>query len=195
MDAERVGEGVKYADVRASIRDGDVLLFESRGLVSAAIRWGTRSTFSHAGLAAWWGEELMLVESVEGKGARAVRLSDAVQAAKGRIWLYRPAAWVVLDRAKVVDAARARLGRPYGWVAILLDAVGRLPLVALLLRRGLASLDDLDDAGPRVKCSTLVSLAYRAGGVDLVPSLGDRSTDPGDLARSVALAVVGPLEP
>lgn len=188
---------MRYAEARPLIRDGDVVLFESKGPVAAAIRWGTRSAYSHAALVAWWGDDLILLESREGKGTRAVRLSDAVAAKGSSLWLYTAADRYAddLDRGTVVAAARARLGAPYGWGAIVRDVLGRLPLLALALRRSLASLDDDRAARSRVKCSTLVALAYRAGGVDLVPQLSDDSTDPGDIARSLALRCVGPLTP
>jgi len=211
---------MRYLDARKSIQNGDVLLFESRGWVAATIRWATRSRFSHAALAAWWGERLMLIESREGSGCRALPLSEAVKT--GRIVLFKPVGvpdtepaspqdrdsdryarlgvalgvpvWVC-PRDRVVEAAKARIGQPYGWWAIVRDALGRLPLLALLWRRRHYSLDDLEDPGTRVKCSTLVALAWRAAGRDLVPNLADRSTDPGDLARSAALREVYALEP
>ena len=195
----------------AQVKDGDVLLFEGTGLFARLIRWATRSRrFSHAGLAAWWGEELMVLESREGAGCRAVPAHAALRAA--RVHLFAVAPWVGLDRAKAVAAARGRLGHAYGWGHVLLDAAGRLPLMALAASVGLLakvpvlgwllkrlpfaqaySNDDLEDPGVAVKCSTYVALAWRAGGQDLVPNLADRSTDPADLERSLALVEVGEL--
>lgn len=181
---------VPYAQARGGIRDGDVLLFRARGPVAAVIRWATRSEFSHAALAVWvrpdptdpTRDRLMLVESREGSGCRMIPLSDAVAGGAARISLFVPR--VDAYRPAVVGAALDRLGQPYGWRSILRDAFGRLPLLSLVWRRRQYSTDDLEDAGVRVKCSTLVALAWRAGGLDLVPNLADRSTDPGDLARS-----------
>lgn len=185
---------MRYSDARQVIEDGDVLLFESAGRVAATIRWATRSRYSHAALAVWWGSRVMVVESREGSGCRAIPLSDAVRTS--RIVLYKPT-WgpTTLERAAAVDAALRRLGQPYGWWAILKDALSRLPLLAVLWRRKHYSLDDEEDPGQRVKCSTLVALAWRAGGKDLVPELADRSTDPGDLARSALLRATCYLDP
>jgi len=42
-------------------------------------------------------------------------------------------------------------------------------------------------------CSEAVSRAWRLAGVDLVPNLADRYTEPGDLARSAHLRLVASL--
>lgn len=215
---ERPPRRMPYEQARPLLGDGDVILFERHGLVAAVIGWGTRSRFSHAGLVLRLQatedhpDRVMLLESSEGHGCRMVPLSDAV--AGGGAHAYRPAAWVRLDRAAAIAAALDRLGAPYGWRSILLDAVSRLPLLAALGTLGVLrqipllgaalarlpwgkaySTDDLEDAVRDVKCSTYVALAYRAGGVDLVRELADRSTDPGDLARSLALDHVTELVP
>lgn len=205
---------MKYAEARDTIRDGDVLLFRSKGWVARTIRWATRSTYSHAGLAAWWGEDLMLLESREFRGCRALRLSNALAAGEVHLFTASPFADAALNRRRVVECARVRLGQSYGWKAILQDAVGRLPVLALLNALGVLrkipvlggllarlpwgqaySVDDLEDPTERVKCSTYVAWAWRMGGLDLVPNLADRSTDPGDLSRSIGLRYVGALEP
>lgn len=202
---------MRYEAARPLIKDGDVLLFESKGWVAATIRWATRSTYSHAALAVWWGDRLMVVESREGSGCRAVPLSSVIRSS--RVSVFR--ATEVPDEVPLTDRSTAlglpvyrrvreavagyaieRLGQPYGWWSILRDALSRLPVLALFWRRRHYSIDDLEDPGVRVKCSTLVALAWRQGaGLDLVPNLADRSTDPGDLARSAALRRLYTLEP
>lgn len=185
---------MKYAEARLEIREGDVLLFESRSTFARVIRWATRSRFSHAAIAAWWGERLMAVESLEGKGCRAIPLSDVVAASKSiAVYRVRNGGWSQARQA--AQEAVGRLGSSYGWGAIARDALARLPLLALLWHSRHYSLDDLEDPGVRLKCSTLVAWAWRKAGVDLVPNLADRSTDPGDLARSAALVPVLVLEP
>lgn len=199
-----------YASARGTIQSGDVLLFESHGWISATIRWATRSRYSHAALALWLEEppveRLLVAESRELRGCRLVPLSSAVAGARVTVMrCVRPLSDVQV--AVLTGTALDRLGQPYGWRHIALDAIGRLPLMALagtlgLFRRlpvvgrllerlpfGKAySENDLEDPGTRVKCSTYVALCYRAAGIDLVPNLADRSTDPGDLARSALLA-------
>jgi hypothetical protein len=72
-------------------------------------------------------------------------------------------------------------GRRYGWWSLLWVAMVHLPVVRLLVR------PDTDDSanGSLPFCSQAVARACRAGGVDPVPNLADRLTEPGDLARSV----------
>ena len=76
------GEPVAYPDVRAQIQDGDVLLFQGTHWLSRLIRWGSKSPYSHAGVALWWGPRLMVVQAV-GKGVEAVPLSHAVDRYSG----------------------------------------------------------------------------------------------------------------
>jgi hypothetical protein len=49
-------ENVSYAEARRKIRDGDILLFRSKGFLSQLIRVGGRSEYSHAAMAGWWGD-------------------------------------------------------------------------------------------------------------------------------------------
>lgn len=225
MDAERLDARrviaappkLEYVKARGLIVDGDVLLFRgSRGPFSAAIRWATRSRYSHAALAVWANvggtERLMVAESRELRGCRLVPLSVAVRGCF--VDAYRVSLPVGWDPGRMLEVAVERLGGAYGWAAILKDAVGRLPVLALLKGLGVLrripvlgrwldrlpfghsySEDDLEDPGGRVKCSTYVALCYRAGGLDLVPNLADRSTDPGDLARSAVLSPLWELVP
>lgn len=187
---------MSYAELRDSIKDGDVLLFRgAKSRISAIIRWATRSSYSHAALALWVDDRLMVAESREFRGCRLVPASRAVEGAVVEVCRLDPRHESDLDRAAVRKEALSRLGEPYGWRSILRTAVGKLPLVAFFKARrsiGLGnkaySEDDMHDAGQSVVCSTYVALCYRAGGIDLVPNLADRDTTPGDLARSALLA-------
>ncbi len=63
-----------YGQVRTLVRDGDLLLFRRRGLISIA----GRGDHSHAAKAAWWGDDLFCLEVREWHGGRAVTLSSQV---------------------------------------------------------------------------------------------------------------------
>lgn len=189
---------IPYEDLRGNIADGDVLLFRSKGTVASVIRWATRSTYSHAAMAAWYKDRLMVLESRELRGCRAVPLSAALVA--GEILVLRTRGGFTMNRTLAIDEAVARLGGPYGWASILRIALSKLPLALLrripvlgrVIPRGPTwSEDDETPSGPRMICSEYVARCYRAGGVDLVPNLADRDTTPGDIARSAALAPVG----
>ena len=72
-------------------------------------------------------------------------------------------------------------GKPYGRWNLFRAALHHSIVVRLLLA---PAEDDLEIGRDTPFCSQAVSLACRLGGVDPVPNLADRLTEPGDLARS-----------
>jgi len=62
------------------VRSGDILLCSSRGIASRAIRWATRSPWSHNAVAFRIEEidRVLVLECVEHIGVRAVPLSDFI---------------------------------------------------------------------------------------------------------------------
>jgi len=174
---------VCYRTARSKIRDGDLLLFRPRrGLFGRLIAKAGRSEYSHAAMAGWWNGRLMCLETIQGRGGRAVLLSNLVQEHPGRIDVYAAGATgEPFDRMAAVEAMIEITGRRYGWQSLLRTALIHLPVVRLLVH------PDTDDManGSLPVCSQAVARACRAGGVDPVPNLADRLTEPGDLARSV----------
>lgn len=172
---------VPYGEARGRIRDADLLLFRGRGLIPVA----GRGRHSHAAMAAWWGEDLFCLEVLQGCGGRAVTLSSRVERRPGRIDVYAAdpdGRWPQFDRAAAVRSMRRLCGCDYGWANLLAAALVHLPLVRLFAR------PEFDD-GARDRrppfCSQACALAARlGGGVDPVPHLADRVTEPADLARS-----------
>lgn len=69
-----------YSAVREQIRDGDLLLCSARDAGSRAIRWATRSMWSHVALAFRMREidRVLILECVQKIGVRAVPLSDFI---------------------------------------------------------------------------------------------------------------------
>jgi len=62
-------EKLKYDEIRKQINDGDVLLYKGKGLfrsgfIAAPVQIVTRSDYSHARIAAWWNDQLMVIEAV-----------------------------------------------------------------------------------------------------------------------------------
>jgi len=159
-----------------------LLLFRcGRGLSGRLIAKAGRSDYSHAGMAAWWNGRLMCLETIQGRGGRAVLLSNLVRKYPGRIDVYSAQAnGQPFDRRAAVEAMIEITGRPYGWWSLAWVALVHLAVVRLFVR------PNTDDAanGSLPFCSLAVSRAVRAGGVDPVPRLADRATEPGDLARS-----------
>ena len=172
---------VTLTDARSQIADADLLLFRRRGLIAIA----GRGEHSHAAKAAWWDDELFCLEVREWHGGRAVRLDSQVARYPGRIDVYRASAherWPEYDRARATKFMRRLAGCDYGYAAVLAAAMLHLPVVRLAVR---AEMDDsaIDRRPPF--CSHACAMADRlGGGVDPVPHLADRLTEPADLARS-----------
>ncbi len=173
---------VPYRSVRGKVANGDLLLFHHRhSLVGELIGTAGRSVYCHAAMAAWWNNRLMCLETIQGRGGRAVLLSNLVEQRPGQIDVYRANAnRRRFDRGAAVQAMIAITGRPYGWWSLLKAATIHLPIFRFLVT------PDVDDTsnGSLPFCSQAVARACRAGGVDPVPNLADRLTEPGDLARS-----------
>jgi hypothetical protein len=172
---------VTFADARREIGDADLLLFRRRGVISIA----GRGIHSHAAKAAWWGDELFCLEVREWHGGRAVTLESQVHKYPARIDVYHtnPAnRWPEYDRMRSTQWLRRLAGCDYGYTAVLAAAMLHLPFVRMAVR---AEVDDnaIDRRPPF--CSQACVMADRiGGGVDAVPHLADRLTEPADLARS-----------
>jgi hypothetical protein len=172
---------VRLADARPRIADGDLLLFRRRSPLAIA----GRGVHSHAAKAAWWGEDLFCLEIREWHGGRAVTLESQVRRRPGRIDLYRTNPenrWPEYDPARATRFLRRLAGCEYGYAAVLAAALLHLPVVRWAVP---AEVDDeaVDRRPPF--CSQACAWADRVGGgVDPVPHLADRLTEPADLARS-----------
>lgn len=172
---------VPYAEAQSDIRDADLLLLRRRSLISIA----GRGVHSHAAKAAWWGEDLFCLEIRGLTGGRAVTLSSQVQRWPGRIDVYEvnpDQRWPQYDRAGATRFMRRLAGCEYGWLGLFSAALLHLPVVRLWVR------PEVDDEASSTRppfCSHACAMADRiGGGVDPVPQLADRLTEPADLARS-----------
>ena len=173
---------LRYADERSGIRDGDIILFRGESPISRVIRSATGSNYSHAGLASWWRDRLMVLEA-QSAGVVAAPLSRVVSLYDGRLEL-----WTTddeLERDEVIGAAKLELGKKY---AIWGLARG---LRKVLVGVGL----EPDPWKPPEKfiCSQYVSYAWRAGGIDLAMGSSDEFTTPEDIANAPQLRQVGRL--
>lgn len=171
----------EMSEARDAIQSADLLLYRRRGLISIA----GRGQHSHAAKAAWWNEELFCLEVTGSCGGRAVTLASQVQRLPGRIDVYEAnpdCRWPQYNRIGAVQVMSRFAGCNYGWLNLLAAALIHLPWVRLLVP---ANVDDraIDRRPPF--CSQAVAIADRlGGGVDPVPQLADRLTEPCDLARS-----------
>ena len=176
---------VSLADAASAIRDGDLLLFRGRGVVSRLISVAGRSEYTHAARAAWWGASLFCLEVRELKGGRAVTLASQVRRFPGAIDVFEvnpQRRWRNYDRAGAVQFMRQLAGCDYGYWGVGQAALRHLPLWRFLLS---PESDDNRMGNQPPFCSHACAAADRiGGGVDPVPHLSDRLTEPGDLARS-----------
>jgi len=172
---------VKYSEVRGAIRDADQLLFRRRGLISVA----GRGLHSHAAKAAWWNGDLFLLEVLQWVGGRAVTLSSQVRRYPGRYDVYEvnpENRWPEYDRQGAARFMRRLAGCEYGYGGIAIAGLLHAPLVRLFVKPDVD--DQAFDRRPPF-CSHACAMADRlGGGVDAVPHLADRLTEPADLARS-----------
>ena len=182
-DANRNLVSLKEYD--SLIRDGDLLLFRGRGLLSRLIGVAGRSEYTHAARAVWWGDLLFCCEVRERKGGRAVTLASQVQKYPGMIDVFETnpsRRWSDYDRRGAVSYTRRLAGCDYGYLGVLKAALRHLPLWRFLIR---PDMNDQKRTSLPPFCSQACAMADRlGGGVDPVPHLADRVTEPADLARS-----------
>lgn len=166
----------RYADERSRLKAGDVVLFRGSGPMSRAIRWLTRSPYSHAGLVFLFEGRVYCLEAV-GSGVRLVLISEVLARYHGGIDHF--------DVPRATDEQRSgALGFAFQQLGKLYDRRGlwRFLLAILTARR------------PRVRedqawfCSELVAAAYRKQGLALVPE-SSSFTSPADLALSRELSL------
>ena len=172
---------VHYREARHEIRDADLLLFRRRSWIARLITVAGRSQYSHAAMAGWWKDRLMCVEMTNG-GGRAQLLSNLVRQWPGVVDVYQAnASRRRFSRERALRAMIGITGKRYGWVNLFRAALLHLPVFRFLVQ---PDPNDLDTSTWPPFCSQAVTTADREGGVDPVPNLADRLTEPADLSRS-----------
>lgn len=177
-----------FGDVKSNIKDGDLLLFQKRSLLSVGglISVGGRGKHSHAAKAVWIRDTLYCMEVREGHGGRLVTLESQVKKFPGRIDVFRSGRNSPdYDRRGATDFMLRFIGIDYGWWNVTLTALTHLPLIRFFFRPSTRDLQEANAMKHPPYCSMAVAMADRiGGGVDPVPNLADRNTEPPDLARS-----------
>jgi hypothetical protein len=172
---------VPLSEAKRKIRNGDLLLFRRRCAISVA----GRGEHSHVAKAAWWGDDLFCLEVISMHGGRAITLASQVEQYPGRIDVFQVNPrnrWNQYDRRGAVRFMRRFCGYGYGYAGLVAAAFLHLPVVRWLVRPNVD--DKFIDRRPPF-CSQACAMADRiGGGVDPVPHLADRLTEPADLARS-----------
>ncbi len=170
-----------YRIVRDLVANGDLLLFRRRSLISIA----GRGEHSHVAKAARWDGDLFCLEVREWYGGRAVTLSSQVSRHPGRIDVFAANAgerWEDYHRDGALLIMRRLAGCDYGYRNVLAASLLHLPIARLFAK---PITDDGSQTALPPFCSEAIAHAERTGGgVDPVPHLADRLTEPADLARS-----------
>jgi len=168
----------------SALRPGDVLLVEGNTRVSAAIKYLTQSTWSHAAL--YVGDALTgrdagddppgLIEADMVGGVWAVPLGKYT-AFHTRVC--RPIALTAEDAKRVVAYMISRLGHTYDMKNLVDLARYLLPMPPLpsRWRRRMLALGSADPT--KAICSSLIAQAFHSVGYPILPALRRRRSDPG----------------
>ena len=167
----------RYEEVRPQIKNGDVIMYEGKSMVPKLVSWFTRSPYSHAGIAVWWNERLMVMEATM-RGVMVMPLSRSILRHKGKAeWFISKQEISDEDRLRMVIFAQEELGKSFArWKAVLFG-------LKILLNRNLSKKDQLRMEN-KLFCSQYVAQIYNSIGLDLKKNREDRFMSPGDIARS-----------
>lgn len=167
----------RYEEVRPQIKNGDVIMYEGKSMVPKLVSWFTLSPYSHAGIAVWWNERLMVMEATM-RGVRVMPLSRNIFKHKGKVeWFTSKQEISDEDRLRMVIFAQEELGKSFArWKAVLFG-------LKILLNRNLSKKDQLRMEN-KLFCSQYVAQIYNSIGLDLKKNREDRFMSPGDIARS-----------
>ncbi|TVO68779.1 YiiX/YebB-like N1pC/P60 family cysteine hydrolase [Denitromonas ohlonensis] len=175
------------ARLQQTLLPGDILLVEGNRRISAAIKFLTQSTWSHAALYIGPGvvtgpdsDPLVLIEADTEHGVVAVSLSkyDGMHTR-----ICRPVGLTDTDRLALIAFAVARIGHQYDLKNIFDLARYLLPTppVPTRFRRNLLSMGSGEPT--RAICSTLIAQAFQSIGYPILPAVYTRPSRPGDPAH------------
>lgn len=163
-------------ELASTLKKADILLVEGNTRISAAIKYLTQSTWSHAALyigdTLYHGQknwkEPILVEADINDGVRIVPLSEY---ANLHTRICRPVGLLEKDITAVVDYAIERIGNTYD-VKNILDLARYLissPPVPGHLKRRLLSLGSGDPT--KAICSSMIALAFQSVNYPILPEI------------------------
>lgn len=181
---------LNYQDVRKTMKDGDVLMFKGKGLLSWLIKKKTNSEYSHAGIVAWWNDRLMVLEAV-GKGLKATPISYNLTKYVGGFDYYRPKKNIPQTKRKVMlTYAQEQLGKEYATKRL----VKYFFKVMFNLKLTSSEKDDSAGVSGTYFCSHYVAAIYNSIDIDLAINISDKYTTPDQIAKSDVFECVGVLK-
>jgi hypothetical protein len=173
---------VRYSELRSKISTGDILSCAGSSWFSRLIRFKTRQSVSHVGLAVWVRFEngkrrLCIFEAVEGHGVRLQPLCKYLETEfwnkNAKMW-WQPIIDPKIKGDQLLDFCLThwsdRYASPYQFI------IGLFPLLQWL-RKFLGK--SLDDDARRWHCAELISNAFKKQGYFL--SKEPAITSPGDV--------------
>ena len=183
---------LKYHEVRRDIKDGDILLYKGRGLfrsgfIPTLVQWVTRSPYSHAGLAAWWNDRLMVIEAI-GNGVIVNPVSLSLERYHATVgWFSLKEEISDEKRREMILYTQKQLGKGYAvWLAFW--------FMIKMLFGGKVDRSDRFKEEPSFYCSQFVAQVYRKVDLDLKKERSDRYMSPDDIASSPRLVKRGVLQ-
>lgn len=168
------------SDALPQIRDADLLLWRGTGWISSL----GRGIHYHAATAAWWNDDLMVLDTHWRRGGDCRQLANDVHHESGVVdWFEANAVNdAAYDRDGVVRYMRRLLDTQYGFRNVGHAFCHHVPGVRRFIN---SEIDDDERSNFPPFCSEARSRADRiGGGCDPVPFASDRATEPSDLARS-----------
>ena len=169
------------------LRPHDILLCKGSSFISWLIRYGTKSLYSHVAVVAD-PEIYLAIESNMGHQA-GVRGSDLRKLSDDKVDIFRVKPEFPFDGKKVISFLVSCLGADYDLSGVVW--LGVLKFTGLMTGFNLKPYNAFQKEKDYF-CSELVYQAFLAGGLDIVPQVGEADiTSPGDIAESERLIKIG----
>ncbi len=198
MDAFPTLPPVRYSELRHQIRSGDILLCAGSSPFSTLIQRATESVFSHVGFLLRLDaiDRIMILESVESIGVRAMPLSNYVcdynatnQGYPGKMLIARHADFRAENIAYLSQFATRLLGYPYNSREII-DIAMRIGLGSVGIHPASAE----NTARRAFICSEYVAFCFHSVGIQI--DYDPRGfIAPADFARCPRISPVGIIDP
>lgn len=154
---------IPYADLRASLRTGDLLFAAGNYAFSRTIRQVTESPWSHVGLIVRMLDRVLLLESIETVGVRLAPLSKYIvnykddQPYDGVVAFARRMDMTEQQANQAICYGLDALTRPYNHVEV----------IDIVYRAMMKQPREVDDCSARYLCSELVHYCLHAAKLDL----------------------------
>ena len=161
----------------------DILLYKGKDFTSWLIQAGTSSDYNHVAVVVDPGLNLG-IESNTGHQS-GVRAFDLRKLKAGEVDVYRIKADLLarVQKEKAVSFLVGHLGARYDWWGVAFLCI--LKLLSLFTVGLTKALHNSFQKDKDYFCSELCYEAFKSGGLDIVPAVGDaETTSPGDIARS-----------